>query len=237
MKRDFPEHYLLSKTTDHKDWYKDLYEFGAYFGLRTSIPLLPHKLVCTGPGVRKNIQNKKKSLAQPIKIMTTRKRTSESDFLRYPHQNFVALEDKRTLNSKQTKILLTLDQKDINHTNLRLIPHIFLHCQKKLQCFVMNKISKWKDIRFDAIVFWMLTHFEVEKANWDDGIEFLGKLRKGHILEPNPQGMSESLWLQTKVYKFGSHDDLFEELCMYCDHINHKFISANGECIPSWNTK
>jgi hypothetical protein len=168
MRRDFPEHFPLAKSEEMAAWFADLYQFGAFFAIQTSIPL----------------QTGNKRLAPDSgKVLTTRGRTSENNFLRLPDQNYVSVMLKTMLHNYQTVYLPNVDPQEVNYCRIRSLATVFLHSRDKIRHFEMSKISPWRSIQFDDIVKWMVKHFEVQNSDYNDSeIEFIGRLRKGHIL-------------------------------------------------------
>ena len=235
MRRDFPEHFPLAKPEEMAAWFKDLYQFGAFFAIQTSIPLYPYGIICIASG----LQTGGKRLAPDSgKVLTTRGRTSEYNFLRLPHQNYVSLMLKTALHDYQTVYLPNVDPREVNYCRVRSLATVFLHSRDEIRHFEMSKISPWCSTQFDDIVNWMVKHFEVQNSDYDDGeIEFIGRLRKGHILEPTSPGLSESLWATLSKFKFKRNifrSDKFNAVHIYSYLANSNFPSVDGEVIPSW---
>ena len=239
MRRDFPEHFPLAKATEMVTWYRDLHQFGGFFAVRTSIPLYPNRIIGIAAGIK--VDHKVRTPDAPGKVITTRGRTSEYCFLRYPDQNFVCAVRKSMLTPSQSVFLPTIDSREVNHCHIRSLAMVFLHTKRPIRHFEMSHVFPFRETQFDETVKWMVKHFEVEESNYDEGeIEFFGRLRKGHILEPTSPGLSESLW--TKPSKFKLKRNIFRSDKLNVVHVysylaNSNFPTVDGEAIPCWKSK
>ena len=133
MRRDYPEHFLLSTSRECEMYYKDLHQFGGYISIRMSIPLLPYRPLYMIP---------KLSLGE-YKLVTTRGRTSEHDFIRHFGQKYFAVENYRMLSQKQRELMKACNECIVTEYRTGAQRILLLRDVHQLNWIAMKQFRPW----------------------------------------------------------------------------------------------
>jgi hypothetical protein len=230
MRRDYPEHFLLSTSRECEMYYKDLHQFGGYISIRMSIPLLPYRPLYMVPKLSRG----------EYKLVTTRGRTSEHDFIRHFGQKYFAVENYRMLSQKQRELMKACNECIVTEYRTGAQRILLLRDVHQLNWIAMKQFRPWDGQRFEHTIAWMATHFEVDDAQLTDGrIEFNGRLRKGHLLGDKGSKYCEDFWKLESKYRL-SIVKIFavaaeREVMLFSFLTQTRYPTVNGEKIPHWN--
>jgi len=183
-KRDFPEHVNLCPAQENGIWYRDLYQYGAYFGLRRAVNLYPEKVLftCFQP---KGWRRQRES-SFDFGVLTSRVKTGFTRcWQRFPGQLDVSLVNPSELESEEHEALLKMPQssasalRDPSLYNL-LFVRLPTGTNHKFKTF---PLTRYDDSAYIPIVDWLHRHFFIALIDQQGGcITFFGKLRPGYEL-------------------------------------------------------
>lgn len=209
LNRDFPEHYAICESKPDQ-WYKDLYQYGAYFIVDSFINLYPRKILYT-------------AFAEHARwgVLTGRRgKGVERSYLRRPFENYVGvsrLEDHKTVDSTR------LGYRSIPIPNANLV---FIASSQydptSPNRYNLCPLKRYESRRWKPVLEWLNCHFEIEtldvqilQGNVSDLIPdhtgvgvlfyFRGQLREGWVLSLaaiDPRDIEISNYLSEVVYPY-----------------------------------
>jgi hypothetical protein len=205
MQRDFPEHYKLSKPFQHKEWYQDLYTYGAYFRVTDIVEIYPNQFLYSGCKYKGD------------RAYTVRKRDPWKDFsIRLPGQLYTRLSEITDITEEDLPTVLSNHQTativESSHSYLGL-----LLLRGSDLCFCNNiasltKIEKCDYSPWANLILWIHTHFNLKRISMIDtqDLIFQGTLRDGHFFgSVNPKHplrnqateISSKMWEENASYR------------------------------------
>jgi hypothetical protein len=193
MRRDFPEHFC--KNEQCEKWYKDLYQYGAYFGVRRAINLYPEKILYIAMEDPYNHAG--------FGILTSRVKTGFTRcWLRFPEQNFIGLlkvvkrqKTSSTLNNSYAASVFETD-------GFNAIKRNFVRSSTFI--YGLTKLKKYTNDDWKSVVEWIHKHFKVNLIDWQTGdITFYGELKDGYdfsFVTETPYDNNGSVRLRRSFY-------------------------------------
>jgi hypothetical protein len=218
LKRDFPEHYAICESKPD-EWYKDLYQYGAYFIVDSSINLYPGRVVRTAFAENSRFG-----------ILTSRSKRgfqswNKRSYLRRPFEQYAGLSELEGYGGINSSIFksnqLLYGSVVVHDTNVVFTKSAeYSYANHKLHG--LCPLKRYQSRRWNPVLVWLRSVFEIEtldvqilRGTIGDFIpdttefrtyfHFRGQLRKGHILSfatINPMDIEISDYLSTVVYPY-----------------------------------
>jgi hypothetical protein len=238
MRRDFPEHHQLVKSSD----YQDLYTIGAYWCIDRTLTVDPGRILFTSPIFTYG--------GDKFQVSTRTCRVKcDYECPRYPGQMWVHILRKREFNK------LAQGHTDIvssfSHSGQ---DYLFFHGEKSILRLGLHQMEKWNGSRFDKIMRWLHAHFHVIRVDLTQGgrnesLSLEARLREDQQLGVLGADMDDEEWktdlrkyslaLSAKitrysVYKIIDHFGEQSEHEMFSHFVGMHFYRMNEEELPTW---
>ena len=240
LRRDFPTHAEVVPPGSQREWFCDLYQYGAYFGIDKRIHLWPNQCLYR---IHFNLDD------LDLVVMTARNHNDFKDGLVWARKvgvNYVGVANLVSVGSD-----LEAYERFENLVRTRRSEHSKFELEASVGFFTrlphdmdgtLTKLQKYDPFPWDELVAWLHEHFEVDQIVVGlEVCEFKGKLREGRLLTFSgyyydcSQLLEQTILGTTKAsmtYSISCEEQEAWRPEMYCLELDATFIAVNGKPIP-----
>lgn len=239
LRRNFPTHASVVPPGCQKEWFCDLYQFGAYFAIDSHIHLWPARCLYYAHF---------DVMGHNLVVMTARNHESFKNGLVWARKvgvNYVGIANrwavKQNTEAFETfKSLLKTNPSEHSEFEFARDRQYFSRLPDDMNG-ALTKLKKYDDSPWDELVEWLHEHFEIEQIVIGPiACDFKGRLREGNILEVDDPDIpyhdmkciSTALCETALTYSVRTEEQEDWRNELLCQEVDMIFVSLNGEPIP-----
>lgn len=248
LRRDFPTHAEVVPPGSQREWFCDLHQYGAYFGIDKRIHLWPNQCLYR---VHFNLDD------LDLVVMTARNHDHFKDGLVWARKvgvNHVGVADLVSVGSdleayEQFEDLVRTRRSEHSKFELEESVCYFTRLPHDMDG-TLTKLQKYDPSPWDELVAWLHEHFEVDQIVVGlDTCEFKGKLRKDRILTFHDHQLNEAQMTPERTRTMTITSMTYCILCevtpevwvqepeawmpeLWCEDLQTTFVAINGKPVP-----